>query len=376
MDESAAPKLLILQRFVADYRVGFYRALAAELGHGFKVTTGEDRFTQALTRVSPDHDWLLHIKNRFFARDSLLWQSGHWAAACKAHLVVAELNPRIVSTWALLIVRRLLRRPTVVWGHSTSLGPRSALISCLRFWQCRLADAVLAYTDTQASEFQTRLPDKKIHVAPNACLGRDECIPVPFHTAHDVVYVGRLIEEKKVDLLIAGFARAAPNLPANASLVLVGSGPAREFLEAQAEALGVSSRVQFAGHISDPQRLKLIYERAACAVSPGYIGLSAMQALGFGIPLLVADKEFHSPEIEACREGETCLFFSSGNAESLGAGLVTFYSEAEQWAVRRERIAKLIAERYSFERMAEEFSAIVRQFLAAGSQETARLQTR
>lgn len=360
MAKSIPLRLLILQRFAADYRAGFYRALAAEFGHGFKVTTGEDRFTQALTKVSPVHDWLLQIKNRFFARDSLLWQSGHWAVACKVDLVVAELNPRIVSTWALLVVRRLLGRPTVLWGHSTSLGPRSALVACLRFWQCRLANAVLAYTETQASEFQRRLPHKKIYVAPNACLGKDECRPVSSQDACDVVYVGRLIEEKKVDLLIAGFARAVPDLPVNASLVLVGSGPARELLEAQAEALGVSSRVKFVGHISDAHRLKLIYERVVCAVSPGYIGLSAMQALGFGVPLLVADKEFHSPEIEACKSQETCLFFGSGNSESLAIGLRRFYTDREEWQKKRASISHLIAEHYSFETMARQFAQTVR----------------
>jgi glycosyltransferase involved in cell wall biosynthesis len=357
--------IVILQRLVADYRLGFYRALAAELGSVFMVTTGDDKFTQALTKVDPNQSWLLPVKNIFFAGNALLWQSGQWNTICKARLVIAELNPRIVSTWVLIILRRIAGRPTMLWGHSTSMGPRSAIVGRLRFWQCQLADAILAYTDTQAGDFRKRLPQKNIFVAANACLGRDDCAPVSAETAHHVVYVGRLIEEKKVGLLINGFARALPNLPDNTSLLLVGSGPALETLKSQVESLGISSRVMFAGHINEPQRLRSIYERSICAVSPGYIGLSAMQALGFGVPLLVADKEFHSPEIEACKSEKTCLFFKSDDSESLANGLRRFYAQREQWETRRPLISRFISEHYSFETMAKQFAEAIRSVTAS-----------
>jgi hypothetical protein len=88
-----------------------------------------------------------------------------------------------------------------------------------------------------------------------------------------------------------------------------------------------------------------------------------MQALGLGVPLLVSDNEFHSPEIEACKAGKTCLFFKAGCKESLSQGLQTFYEKRDDWATKREGISKWIADTYSFERMAQAYASMVRQVL-------------
>lgn len=64
--------------------------------------------------------------------------------------------------------------------------------------------------------------------------------------------VGRLTRQKGFDLLIDALARLPDD---DVDLLLVGSGEAREALEAQARELGVHQRVHFAGYRRDVARL-------------------------------------------------------------------------------------------------------------------------
>jgi len=66
-----------------------------------------------------------------------------------------------------------------------------------------------------------------------------------------VGFVGRLSAQKAADRLVGAFAVAVGGCP-RARLVLVGDGPDRSELEAQAHRLGVGSRVVFTGHGDGP----------------------------------------------------------------------------------------------------------------------------
>jgi glycogen(starch) synthase len=64
-----------------------------------------------------------------------------------------------------------------------------------------------------------------------------------------VVCVGRLDEVKGFDLALEAFAKVAGR-NASAELVMIGDGPLRETLEAQAAALGIAGRTSFRGWVT------------------------------------------------------------------------------------------------------------------------------
>ena len=105
--------------------------------------------------------------------------------------------------------------------------------------------------------------------------------------------------------------------------------------------------------------LKLLYAGAACSVSPGYIGLSAIQSLAHGVPLLISSDEHHSPEIEACVPNVTAMFFPSNSVEGFSEALISFFKDYSVWSKKRCEIARFIADRYSFEAMVSGFVAMV-----------------
>lgn len=115
--------------------------------------------------------------------------------------------------------------------------------------------------------------------------------PVP-HQGFTIGFVGRLVPEKGLDLLL----RACVRIPGPWDLLVVGSGPAQEELEAMAERLGIASRVTWMGALP-AEDLAMVWPRLDCLVAPARTtrqwvephGRSAIEAMGYGVPVIGSD---------------------------------------------------------------------------------------
>lgn len=268
----------------------------------------------------------------------------------KADSILLDLNPRVASTWLLLVARGLRRKRTVLWGHAFSKGKRGGLGSKLRDFQVSLASSVVLYTETQKRQLQPGHPQADIFVAPNALYRRDAMTFASSDRRDSFVIVGRLVDGKNPGLAIRAFELVEGDMP-EARLVFVGAGPLSETLKSMVPA-HLTSRIEFLGHVDDPDRLRNIYSQAVACLNPGYLGLSATQSLGFGVPLIVADGIAHSPEIEAVRLGWNGASFPAASSEGLAEQMTKFWRQRGSWAERGEAIADECRSNYSAEAMA------------------------
>jgi glycosyltransferase involved in cell wall biosynthesis len=113
-------------------------------------------------------------------------------------------------------------------------------------------------------------------VAPPASPGAGE----PF----DVLYLGRLIEAKGVDVLLRAMARLD-----GIALVVAGEGPQRPALEALARDLGLEHRVRFLGWVSGAERGRLLRDARVLALPSSWdeaFGIVGIEALGLGTPVV------------------------------------------------------------------------------------------
>ncbi len=357
-------RVTIVQTCVPDYRLEFFRQLEGSVGQ-MVVLGGDSFFSSSVRSAAEGQPWHRRVRNHFFLGRQLLWQSGVISLAGKSELVVVEWNPRVLSTWCLLIRRFLSGRPTLVWGHVNS---QLALSQTIRDFMASLSAGLIAYTHTQAAIAQTRHPALKVLAAPNSGVATVEVASdVGGAKPRNVIYVGRLTAQKKVMILIDAWALVAAEMRKDSKLVIVGDGPERANLEARVATLGLTACVEFRGHVSDIVELRKSYQTAAVAVSPGYVGLSAIQSMAFGVPMAVSRNEAHSPEIEACIEGVTCRFFDTDQPKSLAEMLTDFLSETGGWQGRRKEIAEFIRHYYTIEGMVLGFSRALAQVAPASA---------
>lgn len=355
--------IAVVQPAVPDYRAPLFRALRERYGSAFAVYAAATSGAGTIRTDDRVADFVRPISNVDFFGGLLTWQSGYERELLEASLVIAPGNLHFLSVPWLITRRRMMGRPTLLWGHFD--GARS-WAAPLRNAMFRLPDGYIAYTRTDGDKIRRIRGDDRVWVASNSCVWKEQCRPAcrPGTDPKDVIIVGRLVSEKKPLLLLEAFARAAARgtIPEQSRLVLVGDGPLRPTLLARATELGIARRTVFMGHVSDHDRLEELYASALVAVSPGYIGLSAIQSFAAGVPMIVSRTEKHSPEIEACNEGVNTFFFETDSVEALAAELGAMYASAGEWTRRRPQIAEAIASRYTYDGMIATFMTAIDTF--------------
>jgi glycosyltransferase involved in cell wall biosynthesis len=142
-----------------------------------------------------------------------------------------------------------------------------------------------------------------------------------------LLYVGRLDPRKGVDTAVEALAR----LPEQTQLELIGGWDAREEerLRRLAGQLGVDARVRFAGQ-RERSQIANAYARADVTVFPVRWeepwGLVPLEAMAKGRPVVATGR---GGSADYLRDGENCLLFEAGDAESLAAAVLRLESDPE-----------------------------------------------
>ncbi len=104
-----------------------------------------------------------------------------------------------------------------------------------------------------------------------------------------VLYVGRLVRMKRVDLLVRAFARVAAQR--QATLVILGDGTLQRDLQSLAESLGIADFVRFVGFL-DPREVPRWHAAADLMVLPS-VGetwsVALIEALASNLPVVTTD---------------------------------------------------------------------------------------
>ncbi len=160
-----------------------------------------------------------------------------------------------------------------------------------------------------------------------------------------IVSIGRLSREKGHVDLVRALGRLAENNPALPfKAVLVGDGPERPRVEAEAASLGLSERLIFAGHAHDVQPFYAIADVMALPSHSEGSPLALLEAMAAGVPV-VATAVGGVPEVVS--DGETALLV---RAQDPGA-----FADALGRVLNDAALARSLAERAGA-RVASDFS--------------------
>ena len=352
-------KLVIIQTTVPDYRKNFFDYLYESLPNKF-VLYGGDEYFETSTK-SDENIRKNKVGNHFLFGRKFLFQTKIWHLLFKDIVLVLELNPRIISNWIFLLIRYILKKETVLWGHAWSRKGVNSKTDWLRNTMRRLSSRIIVYTNKQKEELQEKMPTKKIEAAPNAVLKSEE-IKLFTHTndINNLIYVGRLTKAKKPFYLVDFFYKNISILPKEVKLLLVGDGEEKEKIQKFVREKKIEERVLIKGHISDYEQLKKMYSQSLFSVSPGYIGLSVTQSFGFGVPMLVSENENHSPEIEAVIPNKNALYYKTDDVVDFGKNLQQIFKDKEIWINKRAEIIQFCKEKYTVEAMGKTFVNLVK----------------
>jgi glycosyltransferase involved in cell wall biosynthesis len=146
----------------------------------------------------------------------------------------------------------------------------------------------------------------------------DDCLPTFWQDDPLVLFVGRLVYYKGVDVLLDALSNTR-----SVRLALVGVGPLEAKLADQTRALGIADRVAFLGAVSGA-RLRSLYRRARFLVLPSVasseaFGMVQLEAMAAGKPVISTDLKSGVPYVN--QHGKTGLVVAAGDATALAAAM-------------------------------------------------------
>ena len=162
-----------------------------------------------------------------------------------------------------------------------------------------------------------------------------------------ILSVGRLSREKGHADLVQSLARLARLHPAlGFKAVIVGDGPERARVEAEAASAGVGDRMVFAGHADD---VRPFYAAADVLALPSHSEgspLVLLEAMAAGVPVVATDVG-GVPEVAA--DGETALLVPARDARAFAAALARVLSDPKLAHALAETASARVAADFSSE---------------------------
>ena len=283
--------------------------------------------------------------------------------------VIHEPNPLALVS----VVLARLPGPIIVWFHSEVVRAR---------WKYRLFyRPFLRAVLSRAARIVVSSPALARHAVELQDF-REKCAVVPFGVDLDrlaaddgirrraealraaygprvILFVGRFVPYKGLDVLL----RALDGVDATA--VLVGEGPLRGELEAQARRLP-PDRVRFVGGVSD-RELTAHYHAADLFVLPSVtraeaFGVVQLEAMACGVPVVSTDLPSGVPWVN--EDGKTGLVVPPGDADRLRTALDSLLRDGPRRAELGRYARRRVERDFTLGRMAALTSQLYRDVLA------------
>lgn len=357
---AAGPRVGITYHFFPHYRSGIIRRLLASHKVRYLFVSDQQYSDGAIPpyRFAPGDNYR---RARCRRLGPFYWQPGFIRLAMRRDIdaIISLGNPYFLSTWVMAVIARLTGKKTYLWTHGWT-HREAALQRLFRHTYYRLFEHLFLY-GTRAFDYglSQGFAASDMTVVYN-CLDypaqrafresvspqqvaqvRNDITAEPDAGAKQQVicFIGRLTENCRLDLLFEAIRLIDPSHQ-RFSVLIIGDGPARPALESSATDNGLS--VRFTGAIYEEEKTALYLMASDVLVSPGKVGLTAMHAMAYGLPVITNGVwDGQMPEYESVVPGVTGEYFEQMTGASLGAAI-------ERWlghpATRSEVAAACIAE--------------------------------
>ncbi len=357
----------ILQRVLPAYRANLFDLLAEDFGGNVSVFAGDGRKEEMIAPAVPQRAQYYHAHNHHFLRGAFYtcWQSGlmDWLQDWDPHVLIVEANPRYLHSPAALRWMHSRGRKVIGWGLGAPVIPHDifGIRDCLRKRFVQQFDAIITYSTQGAREYhQLAIDPSRIFIAPNAATPRPtQAIPdrpdVYRGGKPVIVFVGRLQERKRVDMLI----EACAYLPAEIQPLLwvIGDGPDRTALEQLAQDIYPLTTFFGALHGND---LGLRLAMADLFVLPGTGGLAVQEAMSYGLPVIVGEADGTQSDLVRDENG---WLLSAPSPCALADLMIEALADIPSLRAKGQASYRIVSEEINLERMVIVFSDAISEVL-------------
>lgn len=373
-------KIAFIINFITHYRTTFYHKLSQSsedewvILHGLSdQNTGRPGFQGEI----PYNNQVVGYREKSIGPFMVRYQEKvlETIRSIQPDVIIILGIPGTISNWSAMLWAKLHRKKSVLWycGWEAQQGRGISLMIkrlVLRVF-FGIADHIITY-GTKAAQYAKDLGinNNKITVCYNGIEidGLDRLESYYTQKAKELsrqraitnqyvfLYVGGMMLEKKVDLLINAFSQVAKHHPAE--LWLVGDGPELNRLVALADSLK-TKHVHFMVRIVD--EVEIYFKAADSLILPGTGGLVLNQALYWGMPCVVGEAD--GTEDDLVIDGKTGFRFVPDDVKSLISAMEKCTTLTSQERLEFAQAGKqLITSRGNVNQMVKTFGEVMDGF--------------
>jgi glycosyltransferase involved in cell wall biosynthesis len=277
-------------------------------------------------------------------------------------------------------LKHVFRRPLLATIHSTEIGRRNGLhsdyermIHETEAWLTYEAWRVICCSNYMVShvKWAFNLPEDKLVMIPNGVDAREyEKSTVDLNQFRRrfalpeekiVLYVGRLVYEKGIQVLINAIPKILEKV--NAKFVIVGNGYMKEPLWEKIKHMGLAHKVLFTGFVDD-ETLRNLQKCADVSVVPSLFepfGIVALEAMAAKSPVVVSDTGGLSEIVEHDLTGVKVY---PDNPESLAWGVTRVLLDEAYANKLRENAYRLVVEKYNWKKISRQTKSVYERVLS------------
>lgn len=146
------------------------------------------------------------------------------------------------------------------------------------------------------------------------------------HKPHRIVALGRILFNVKAqDLIVMAFSKLPANIQKEIHLDIIGDGKEFEELRTMIKRLGVENNVTLVGNVSNSFVAENLcnYDLLLCASHHEGLGITAIEGMASGVPLLLSDALGY---IEVTENGKYGTHFKHSNVEAMRDAIIEAYN--------------------------------------------------
>lgn len=180
-----------------------------------------------------------------------------------------------------------------------------------------------------------------------------------------VMHVSNFRPVKRIADVVRIFARIHERVPSK--LIFVGDGPERPAATAEAEALGITSRVIFLGKQDSVAELLTCADLLLLPSQSESFGLVALEAMASGVPV-VASRAGGLPEV--VEDGVTGHLGEIGDVQAMAEMGVSILTDDQKWVRMSVAAQKVAAERFGADVIVPHYERYYQRVLAGTAAST------
>lgn len=366
------PVVVFAMEWVPQYRAPFYEGLRRELGERgveMRLVHGDPPASRKQRKDSKVIQWADYAPNRMWTIKGLELTGQPVLKFLKgADLVVLQQETGLLLNYAMMAKARIGGPKVALWGHGHNFnpleasGPAERVKAVVTKW----ADWAFAYTEQSAGVFRSiGMDPAHITVVQNSL----DIEPIRNPEGEVTGDVAALVEQlrasdaklgwivsaldrwKRVPFLIEVLDACAARIDGFA-FVAIGAGD-------QAHLLADAARSRPWLHALGPRfgaDKAAIGELASVTIHPGLAGLHVIETFATESPMVTADIDYHSHEIDYLTADNSVVLASDADADAFAAAIADLLGNGSELA-RLQSGCRASAETFTLDAMIDNFAS-------------------